>query len=124
MLTRFIDYLKTEDITIMFTAAITFGSIANNTSDEGISSMVDTWISLEDLDVSGQRIKRFYLMKSRGMSHSKKEMELVLSDTGISLFPISRVKKESMGEFEKSFSPQITSQNNKQNVTMQQTKKI
>ena len=96
MLTRFIDYLKTEGITVMFTAAITIGSIANNTSDEGISSMVDTWISLEDLELNGERSKRMYLMKSRGMNHSKKEMELILSNTGVSLLSIDRSYNESV----------------------------
>ena len=47
MLTRFVDFLKTKHITVMFTAAITVGSIERNPSDEGISSMVDTWMMVQ-----------------------------------------------------------------------------
>ncbi len=86
MLTRFIDYLKTKKITVMFNAAITIGTIATNPSDEGISSMVDTWLMLEDAKFNNKRMSSFYVMKSRGMNHSKNEMSFVLSDNGIEIF--------------------------------------
>ena len=89
MLTRFIDYLKTKQITVMFTAAITIGSIAQNPSDEGISSMVDTWLMLQDIDLNQQRATNFYIMKSRGMSHSKEEKRLIISKKGVALIPIT-----------------------------------
>ena len=88
MLTRFVDYLKTKQVTVMFTAAITIGSISQNTSDEGISSMVDTWIMLQDIETEDERYKTLYVMKSRGMQHSKKVKEFVISSTGISLTPL------------------------------------
>jgi circadian clock protein KaiC len=93
MLTRFIDYLKTKQITVMFSAAITIGSISQNPSDEGISSMVDTWIMLEDLELEGERNRSMYVMKSRGMNHSKEVREFVISSTGINLIPITRNKQ-------------------------------
>jgi circadian clock protein KaiC len=89
MLTRFIDYLKTKQITVMFTAAITIGSIAQNPSDEGISSMVDTWLMLQDVEKNNERRKTLYVMKSRGMSHSKKQKQLIISASGIALLPIN-----------------------------------
>lgn len=92
MLTRFIDFLKTKQITVMFTAAITVGSISQNPSDEGISSMVDTWIMVQDIDMSGERKKTLFVMKSRGMNHSKKEREIVMSSGGIELLSINRSK--------------------------------
>ncbi len=95
MLTRFIDYLKTKQITVMFSAAITIGSIARNPSDEGISSLVDTWIMLEDVEWQRERNRRIYVMKSRGMCHSNEVREFVISSTGINLLPIIR-KKESV----------------------------
>jgi circadian clock protein KaiC len=88
MLTRFVDYLKTKQITVMFTAAITIGSISQNPSDEGISSMVDTWIMLQDIETEDERYKSLYVMKSRGMKHSKKVKEFIISSTGISLTPL------------------------------------
>lgn len=93
MLTRFIDYLKTKQITVMFSAAITIGSISQNPSDEGISSMVDTWIMLEDLELEGERNRSMYVMKSRGMNHSKEVREFVISSSGINLIPITRNKQ-------------------------------
>jgi circadian clock protein KaiC len=90
MLTRFIDYLKTKQITVMFSAAITIGSISQNPSDEGISSMVDTWIMVEDLELEGERNRSMYVMKSRGMVHSKEVREFVISSNGINLIPITR----------------------------------
>jgi circadian clock protein KaiC len=85
MLTRFIDYLKTKKITVMFNAAITIGTIATNPSDEGISSMVDTWLMLEDTKVNNKRASSFYVMKSRGMNHSKNEMIFLLNENGVEL---------------------------------------
>ena len=70
MLTRFVDYLKTQQITVMFTAAITVGSIERNPSDEGISSMVDTWMMVQDIEVDEERTRSLCVMKSRGMVHS------------------------------------------------------
>jgi circadian clock protein KaiC len=84
MLTRFVDYLKTKQITVMFSAAITVGSIATNPSDEGISSMVDTWLMIQDEEVNGERLNTMYVMKSRGMSHSKKKMLVTIQKTGVS----------------------------------------
>jgi len=85
MLTRFIDFLKTKKITVMFNAAITIGTIATNPSDEGISSMVDTWLMLEDTKVNNKRASSFYVMKSRGMNHSKNEMIFLLNENGVEL---------------------------------------
>jgi circadian clock protein KaiC len=92
MLTRFIDFLKTKQITVMLTAAITLGTISRVPSDEGISSMVDTWIMIEDIDLNAERKKIIYVMKSRGMNHSKDIKSFTISSDGILLNPI--LKKE------------------------------
>jgi circadian clock protein KaiC len=90
MLTRFVDYLKTKQITVMFTAAITLGSIERNPSDEGISSMVDTWLMVQDIELDGERNRSVYVMKSRGMDHSKEVREFVITSEGITLIPIKK----------------------------------
>ena len=92
MLTRFIDYLKTQQITVMFSAAITIGSIARSPSDEGISSMVDTWILVEDIATEGERNRGIYVMKSRGMNHSNEMREFIISSNGITLLPVTSGK--------------------------------
>jgi len=90
MLTRFVDYLKTEQITVIFTAAITEKLIERNPSDEGISSMVDTWILVQDSDSETERKRTCTVMKSRGMSHSKMILDFNMSNKGIALSPISQ----------------------------------
>lgn len=89
MLTRFVDFLKTEQITVIFTAAITEKLIERNPSDEGISSMVDTWIMVQDAEFEAERKRTCTIMKSRGMAHSKMVKEFNISNKGISLSPIS-----------------------------------
>src|SRR5450759_3019910 len=93
MLTRFADYLKTQNITVMFTAAITVGSIERNPSDEGISSMVDTWIMVQDIEVDAERTRSLCVMKSRGMVHSNEVRMFKISGKGIILKPISNKDK-------------------------------
>lgn len=88
MLTKFVDFLKMEEITVMFTAAITVGSISQNPSDEGISSMVDTWLMVEDLTTDGERNRSFSVVKSRGMAHSNQVREFKITSKGIILLPI------------------------------------
>ena len=93
MLTRFVDFLKTQRITVMFTAAITVGSIERNPSDEGISSMVDTWIMVQDIEVDAERTRSLCVMKSRGMVHSNEVRMFKISSKGIILKPISNNDK-------------------------------
>lgn len=94
MLTRFVDFLKTQEITVMFTAAITVGSIERNPSDEGISSLVDTWVMMQDIEVEEERIRSLCIMKSRGMIHSHHVRQFNITSKGISLSPIERSIKE------------------------------
>ena len=103
MLTRFVDFLKTKHITVMFTAAITVGSIERNPSDEGISSMVDTWMMVQDIEVDAERTRSLCVMKSRGMIHSNEVRRFIISSKGISLMPIIQSeKKESLNEIKRS----------------------
>jgi len=97
MLTRFVDSLKAERITVMFTAAITLGSIEKNPSDEGISSMVDAWIMVQDIELESQRTRSLYVIKSRGMNHSKEVREFIISDKGITLSPFIKIAKATGG---------------------------
>jgi circadian clock protein KaiC len=90
MLTRFIDFLKTKQTTALFTAAISVGSIARNPSDEGISSMADTWMMLQDIERANERATVFFVMKARGIAHSRKQMEVVMSKEGIRLVPVAK----------------------------------
>jgi len=88
MLAHFVDFLKSKNITILFTAAITLETVKSNPSDEGISAMVDTWILVRDIETNSERNRGIYILKSRGMNHSTQVREFVITDDGLSLLPI------------------------------------
>jgi circadian clock protein KaiC len=54
-------------------------------SDRSVSSLMDTWLSLSDVEANGERNRVLYLLKSRGMDHSKQLREYRLSERGVSL---------------------------------------
>jgi circadian clock protein KaiC len=83
MLTRMIDYLKTKQITTLFMSLKPME--AGGESAAQISSWIDTWISLANKEVGDDVITRLRVIKSRGMSHSKKLKELKLSEKGITI---------------------------------------
>lgn len=83
MLIRFIDYLKMEQITVMLSATVTSTSLELIQSNEGISSMVDTCIMIEEKTINLFHKKFMYIMKSRGINNSKKEFEFIISNDGI-----------------------------------------
>ena len=88
MLAHFVDYLKSMNVTTLFTAAITLESIKSNPSDEGISSMMDTWILLKDIETNKERNRGINVLKSRGMTHSSQVREFIITENGIVLLPI------------------------------------
>ena len=88
MLAHFVDFLKSKNVTTLFTAAITLETIKSNPSDEGISAMMDTWILVRDIEQNSERNRGIYVLKSRGMNHSTQVREFVITDNGISLLPI------------------------------------
>lgn len=84
-LMRLIDFLKTRRITSLFTSLITGGGSTPEDSQVGVSSLMDTWLLLRNVEVNGERNRLLYVLKSRGMAHSNQVREFVLSDTGIDL---------------------------------------
>jgi circadian clock protein KaiC len=87
MLIRLIDFLQAEQITVMFTA-LTLNTIINEQTDEGVSSLVDAWILVRDIENNGERNRGMYIMKSRGMKHSNQVREFVISDEGLNLVDV------------------------------------
>jgi circadian clock protein KaiC len=84
MLTRFVDCLKMKEITTLFTHP-TGADDRLETTDESLSSIVDTWLLLRDLEHESHRISALSVMKSRGMPHSRELREFKLTDEGIRL---------------------------------------
>jgi circadian clock protein KaiC len=87
MLTRLIDYLKVQQITAMFTS-LTSNAANPDQSEIGISSLMDTWLLVRNLEVSGERNRGLYILKSRGMAHSNQVREFVLSNRGLELVDV------------------------------------
>ncbi len=87
MLTRLIDYLKSRQITALFTS-LTTGHQAKESTDVGISSLMDTWLLVRDIELNGERNRALYILKSRGMNHSNQVREFVLSKKGIDLVEV------------------------------------
>jgi circadian clock protein KaiC len=87
MLTRVIDFLKSQGITTVFTS-LTGGGQALEQSEVGISSLMDTWLLLRIIESNGERNRILYVLKSRGMAHSNQMREFVLSDKGIQLVDV------------------------------------
>ena len=76
--------MKNKQITTVFTSLTGAGS-ASEQSEVGISSLMDTWILLRNIETDGERNRLLYILKSRGMAHSNQVREFILSDYGIQL---------------------------------------
>jgi len=86
MLTRIIDFLKAAAVTAVFTALQQGAEPAElERTDEGISSLIDTWLLLRMANAAGVRHRLLSIVKSRGMAHSHQVRELRLHDRGIEL---------------------------------------
>ena len=87
ILIRLIDFLQREQITVMFTA-LTFNNESNGQPDEGVSSLVDAWLKVRDIENNGERNRGIYIMKSRGMNNSNKVREFLITNKGVDLVDI------------------------------------
>jgi len=87
MLIRLIDFLQAEGITVLFTA-LTLNNIIHEQTDEGVSSLVDAWILVRDIESNGERNRGMYIMKSRGMKHSNQVREFVITNNGLDLMDV------------------------------------
>jgi circadian clock protein KaiC len=82
MVTRLIDYLKAGQVTSLFTS-LTQGGHALQQSEGGMSSLMDSWLLLQDFEGNGERNRVLYVLKARGMKHSNQVREFLISDRGI-----------------------------------------
>jgi circadian clock protein KaiC len=84
MLVRLVDFLKMRAATAVFTN-LTRADGSLEMSEVGISSLIDTWILLRDIESGGERNRGLYVLKSRGMAHSNQIREFLLTDHGVDL---------------------------------------
>ena len=87
MLLRLVDFLKMKGITAFFTS-LTAGADSMEATDIYISSLIDTWLLLRDIEIGGERNRGLYVLKSRGMEHSNQIREFKMTGKGIELLDV------------------------------------
>ena len=87
MVLRLVDYLKGQGITTFITT-MTGGGRGVEQTEVGISSLIDTWILLRDIESGGERNRGLYILKSRGMEHSNQIREFRLTPHGIDVLNV------------------------------------
>jgi circadian clock protein KaiC len=92
MLTRLVDFLKNRGVTGVFTSLTSGGNDAPEETAVEISSLIDTWVLLRDVDAGGERNRTLTIVKSRGMAHSNqtREFRLAGAGAGVSLVEAQR----------------------------------
>ena len=86
MLMRLIDDLKSNNVTAMFTSLTSAGDPLEQT-DVGVSSLIDSWLVLREMEIDRERRRALYIVKSRGMAHSNQIREFVLTSRGVKIVP-------------------------------------
>jgi circadian clock protein KaiC len=84
LLMRIVDYLKNRQITTVFTSLLT----DRTGEDPSISSLIDNWLQLRNLETQAQRDRGLFIQKARGMDHSNQIREFALSADGIRLLDV------------------------------------
>lgn len=84
---RLIDFLKSKQITAILTNLVSGGNPLEHT-EIGVSSLMDTWLMLKDLETNGERNRLIYVLKSRGMAHSNQVREFKLTNKGVQLVDV------------------------------------
>lgn len=87
MLIRLIDFLRKKQVTAFFVSLSSGGMASLEMTDEGMSSLVDTWLLVRDIELGGERNRALYVLKSRGMAHSNQVREFIMTSKGIKLVP-------------------------------------
>jgi len=87
MLTRLIDFLKMQQVTAMFTS-LTQGGANLDQTELGVSSLMDVWFIVRNLESGGERNRALYVLKARGIAHSNQVREFVMSKDGLDLLDV------------------------------------
>ena len=87
MLIRAVDLFKSQGITSLFTA-LTPGGNAEESTSVSISSIIDVWMLVRNLELAGERTRGLYVCKARGGAHSNQIREFLLTDEGPKLIDV------------------------------------
>jgi circadian clock protein KaiC len=81
MVARQIHLLKSRGITAVATTLVQ----DDEASGVGVSSLMDTWLLLRNVESNGERNRLLFVLKSRGTAHSNQVREFVLTGHGVEL---------------------------------------
>src|SRR5690606_12665481 len=84
LLVRMFDMLKARHITFAMTV-LNSGSDTLETTSMDVSSLIDTWIQVRNLEAFGERNRVLSIVKARGIPHSNQVREFHIDSDGISL---------------------------------------
>ena len=87
ILMKLVDFLKAKGVTAMF-SSLTASGASPESSHVGISSLIDSWILLRDIESNGERNRGLYILKSRGMAHSNQVREFLITNIGVELIDV------------------------------------
>ena len=82
-LSRLIDHFKRRGITAVMTT-LTRGEFEDR-AGLGISSVIDTWVDVSNLEIDGERNRGINILKSRGMGHSNQVREFQITSLGFGI---------------------------------------
>src|SRR5215469_8819477 len=85
MLIRIIDFLRKKKITCFLISLTSSGATTQEMTDVGMSSIVDTWLLVRDVELGGERNRLMYVLKSRGTAHSNQVREFLITSRGVKL---------------------------------------
>ena len=57
-------------------------------TESEVSSIMDTWILLRDIELGGERNRGIYILKSRGMAHSNQIREFLITSKGVDIVDV------------------------------------
>jgi circadian clock protein KaiC len=83
-ITRIIDFLKTKEITALFTSTTSDQDIKEQ-SIVGVTSLIDAWIGLRNIENNGERHRGLFVLKARGMAHSNQIRSFHITNSGIQI---------------------------------------
>jgi circadian clock protein KaiC len=84
---REVDMMKSRGITGILTSLT--HDRQRESSSVAVSSVIDTWLLLRNVESDGERNRLLFVMKSRGTAHSNQVREFLLTDRGAELLDVT-----------------------------------
>jgi len=87
MTNRLMDFLKSKGVTVLLTS-LSEPAAGRGPSGVGVSSAMDTWLMLRNWEHGGELTRLLTIIKSRGMAHSNRVREFLITSNGVRLLDV------------------------------------